>query len=368
MCSGLEHARRGFESFARECFEALRGAEGLKIELVKGSGSRAPDEHVAPTLRRDGVIARSLAGPKGARPFRIEALAFAFGLQPLLLAHRPDVVYLSEWDTARALVRLRRMTRLSYRIVFSNGAPVETGFDGFDLVQELTPAALDWVLERGAERERHTVLPYGFAIPSQLRFVSREARLSLRRRFGLPTDRPVVVSLSALNSSHKRLDYLINEVAALPETRPFLAMAGEPDRETPPIQSLAAERLGRNGYAFMTLPRDQVNDLLDASDVFVLASLYEAQGRVLVEAMSRGLPCVAHESSVVRFALGKWGRSGDLAVSGTLTRLLSEELSLDPEERRNRGQAGHEHVYERFSWDRLTHRYVEFLGSADRLS
>ncbi len=368
VSSGLEHARRGFESFARECFEALRGSDGLEIELVKGSGSRAPGERVVPTLRRDGVIARSLARPRGTRPFRIEALTFAFSLQPLLLAHRPDVVYLSEWDTARALVRLRRVTGLSYRVAFSNGAPVETAFDGFDLVQELTPAALDWVLERGAERERHAVLPYGFEIPPQLCFTSPEARLSIRRRLGLPSDRPVIVSLSALNSSHKRLDYLIDEVAALPEPRPFLVMAGEPDRETPALRSLAAQRLGSQGHTFMTLPRDQVNDLLDASDLFVLASLYEAQGRVLVEAMSRGLPCVAHESSVVRFALGQWGRCGDLALSGILTRLLTEELNLSPEARRDRAQTGHQHVYERFSWDRLTPRYVEFLTSAAGLS
>src|SRR5437764_9168647 len=88
VCSGLDHARRGFESFARECFDALREDPGVHIELVKGSGPRGERERSIPSLRRDRMPARALARVLRVRPFRAEALAFALALQPLLLRRR----------------------------------------------------------------------------------------------------------------------------------------------------------------------------------------------------------------------------------------------------------------------------------------
>jgi glycosyltransferase involved in cell wall biosynthesis len=91
--------------------------------------------------------------------------------------------------------------------------------------------------------------------------------------------------------------------------------------------------------------------------VFTLASLVEAFGRVMVEAMSHGLPCLAHDGPVQRYVLGPHGGFGDLRVRGELTRLLSgeHERSADAAHERNR------FVHERFSWDSLAPRYAELL-------
>lgn len=368
VCSGLDHARRGFESFARECFEALRDDPGLHIELVKGSGPSGFREHSVRSLRRDHAVAQQVGRAVGARPFRLEAVAFAFSLLPLLVRRRPHVVYLSEWDTARVLARVRAITSLRFKLVVVNGGFAAEGFEHLDGVQELTPAAREYVLARGADPWRHVVLPYGFRIAPELRILSATDRLSLRDRLGLPTDRSIVVSIAALNRRHKRLDYVIDEVASLPEPRPFLLMVGEADSETPSLRSLAVDRLGPAGHRFLTVTRDGVTDILNASDLFVLASLVEAQGRVLVEAMAQGLRCIAHDSAVTRFALGEWGVYGDLSQAGSLCRMLRSELVIDPAAGRERAIAAHQHVYERFSWDRLKPRYVEFLTEIARIS
>jgi glycosyltransferase involved in cell wall biosynthesis len=362
VCSGLAHARRGFETFARECFDAMRDAPGIRIELVKGSGLRGPGERAVPTLRRDRSVARGLGRVLGRPPFRIEALAFAMTLSPLIVARRPDVVYLSEWDTARALAAVRSATRQRFKLILSNGGFAETGFEHLDYVQELTPAAFEYVMARGADPRRHSVLPLGFRIPRQLALPSPAARAELRLRRGLPIDRPIILSVAALNRHHKRLDYLIDELARLPEPRPFLLLAGEPEDETPSIRSLATARLGEDGYKMLTVPAEHVVDLYRLSDVFVLASVAEAQGRVLVEAMSHGLPCVAHDSPVMRFALGEHGRFGDFTVPGELGRLLAEPPNLTPHQAR----AAHRHVYGRFSWEQLGPRYVELFQRVAR--
>jgi glycosyltransferase involved in cell wall biosynthesis len=364
VCSGLDHARRGYESFARECFEALRKDPGVEIELVKGSGPAGPGERSIPAMRRDGAIAQKLGRAFDFRPFRLEALAFAFSLQPLLLRRRPDVVYLSEWDTASTLARLRQHTSQRFKLVLCNGGFAVGGFEHLDRVQELTPAARAHVLELGADPARHTVLPYGFGIGAKLAVLSAGDRSALRRRLGLPAERTIVVSVAALNRSHKRLDYLIEEIAAVPAPRPFALMVGEPDAETPALRALAEERLGADGHEFRTVPANRVPELLRASDAFVLTSLAEAQGRAVIEAMAEGLRCIVHESPVMRFAVGEHGSVADLRERGALTRLLArdglEELDQPA------AHARHRYAYDRFSWERLRPRYVELLSDVAR--
>jgi 1,2-diacylglycerol 3-alpha-glucosyltransferase len=250
VCSGLEHARRGYESFARECFDALVGEPELELELVKSSGRPGPREHVVRTLRRDRAPALALGRALRVRPFRLEALAFALSLQPLLTRARADLVYLSEWDTASALARLRPVTGQRFKLLLCNGGFASSGFDHLDHVQELTPTARDHVTSLGADPDRHTVLPLGFRIEPELELPSAPERSALRRALGLPEERRIVLSVAALNRSHKRLDHLIDELATLPEPRPFLLLAGEPDGETPGVRAHAHALLGDTESSF----------------------------------------------------------------------------------------------------------------------
>lgn len=361
MCSGLDHAHRGYESFARECFEHLRDSPDVTIELVKGSGPSAPGETSVRGLRRDRKIARALGRGSGVRPFRLEALAFSLSLQPLLALRRPDVVFMSEWDTARGLAYLKRRLSQTFKLLLCNGGFAESGFEHFDHVQELTPAARDHVLGCGGDPTRHTVLPLGFAIDRDLTLVSDAERSALRSKWQLPARRPILVSVAALNRSHKRLDYLIDEVASVPEPRPFVLVAGAPDAETPAIRRHATEGLGAEHHRLLTVSADEVPELLRASNVFALTSLAEMQGRAVIEAMAQGLPCLVHDSPVMRFAVDDQGWLGDFTRPGSLARLLTREavIGSDSEQATRR----HRFVYNRFSWDSLSPRYVELLSA-----
>ena len=364
-CPGLDHARRGFESFARACFEALRDDPAMRLELVKGTGPRAARERRVPTLTRDAAAARALARRWGRDPFAVEHVSFAASLVPLVAARRPDVVYFSEWHVGRVLAHWRRVSRQRFKLVLNNGGSVPGGFEHLDLVQHLTPGALQWVVDRGADPDRNVYLPYGFDIPRELDRPAGDERRALRERLGLPADRRIVISVAALNRQ-KRIDYLIEEVAALPEPRPFLLVLGQVEEETPPLRALAEERLGADGHSMRTVPREEVRPHLDASDVFVLCSLWEALPLALVEAMGRGLPAIAHEHPVMRYAVGDRGRVGDLERPGVLRELLVaalDDVELAPE----RAAERHRSTHGEFSWDVLRPRYVELFRRAAAL-
>jgi glycosyltransferase involved in cell wall biosynthesis len=361
VCSGLDHARRGFESFARDCFDALRGDPGLDLRLVKATGPPGERERAVPTLTRDAPLARALGRATGREPFRFEQAAFALSLQPELRRTRPDVVYFSEWYTGVALNRLRRINRQDYALVMSNGSMAATGFEPFDRVHQHTTPAYEHVLAHGADPTRQLMLPVGFELPATV--VDAEERRALRDRLDLPRDRPVLISTAALNRWHKRLDYVIEEVASLPEARrPYLLLVGQPEPETEDLRRLARERLGEEGHSFRTVPRPEVDALLRASDLFVLASLAEGLPRGLVEAAAHGLPCLAHDYPIARFALGPHGRLADMTQSGALAALV--DTSLDAVEDGAAARAQRQYVYDNFSWDRLTPRYVDMLVGA----
>jgi 1,2-diacylglycerol 3-alpha-glucosyltransferase len=361
-CSGLEHAQRGFESFARECFDALRDEPLLDLELVKGSGPDGDRERSVPVLKRDARLAQALGRAWSHDPLCVEQLAFAFSLQPHILRRKPDVVYFSEWYTGKGLAALRRLNRQNYALVLSNGSMMSSGFEQFDRVHQHTAPAFEFVLGTGADPAKHILLPVAFQMSESAEIPSAEERRALRGQLGLPGDRTIVTSVAALNRYHKRLDYLITEVARLPEPRPFLLLVGQPEAETDGLRSLAQELLGEDGHSIRSVPRREVDSLLDASDLFVLPSLAEGLPRALIEAMIHGLPCLAHDYSVADYALGGHGRLADFTQPGSLAALLEDSATADGDPALARER--HRFVYENFSWDRLAPQYVEMLHGA----
>lgn len=359
LCSGLDHAHRGFESFARECFEALRGDPALDLSLVKATGRAAPGERVVGTLTRDAPVARALGRAWRREAFRVEQVAFGVSVLPLVARERPRTIFLSEWHTALVLAAYRRLSRQRFDLVLCNGTMAVERFGHLDRVQQLTPVALDEALRRGDDPARHVLLPLGFAIDPAAPPLTPAQRDALRTRLDLPVDRPVLISVAALNRHHKRIDYLIEEVARLGQPRPFLLLVGQAEAETAGIRRMAADRLGRDGHSIRTVAHERVGELLRAADVFVLASLGEGLPRALIEALGAGLPCLAHDYEVTRFALGPHGALGDLSRTGGLAALLADQITRGDDG--GASLARRRFAFQRFGWERLRPRYVELL-------
>jgi 1,2-diacylglycerol 3-alpha-glucosyltransferase len=358
-CSGLGRVRRGYEAFMQSCFERLRRESSVEVWLFKGGGHPGRRERVLPHLPRGGVAARLLGELTRRGPYVVEQISFAAMLLPELHRLQPHVVYYCDPAIGRLLWQWRRVSGETYRLLFHNGGPHPPPFACCDHVHQLTPLAAQDALAAGHPAERQTLLPCGFELGPTPRRLAPAERRSLRVALDLPADRRVVLGVGALNRGHKRMDYLIAEVAGLGPPRPFLLLLGEVESETPAVRATAELLLGHDGFALRTVGREEMDAYYRAADVFALASLQEAFGLAYVEALAHGLACVAHDHPVARFVMGGEGVVADLRERGALTRQLHAALALPDSDARR--AARHQSVADRFGWARLLPGYLAML-------
>ena len=359
VCSGLGHVHRGFESFTRECFDALRHDPRLDLRLFQGRGEATDRERTLWCLKRTGLAAKAL-GKVLRDPYYVEQLSFTFALLPSLRRLRPQVVYYSDGAIGNWLWRLRPRLGLNYKLLLSNGGPLgPPGFPRIDHVHQISQAFYDESAAAGRSPATQTLIPYGFEIDREFLPPSPEEKAALRSRLNLPLDRPLVLSVGAINRSHKRMDYLIRETASLSEPRPYLLLLGNREAETPEIESLMRKLLGADHAQIRTVAHDAVCDYYRAADLFALCSLKEGFGRVFGEALAVGLPCLAHDGPVQRAVLGRSGTFVDVQVAGAMSNAIAGALqspfSVDAAVSRHRD------AYERLSWDKLAPRYVDMI-------
>ncbi len=189
----------------------------------------------------------------------------------------------------------------------------------------------------------------------------RAAAGEIRARFDLD---PPVVGFVGRMLHQKGVDLLIRAVASMREPRPALVLIGDgPDREA---FARLAEELGigsRTRFVPM-VAHDQVPALLASIDSLVLPSRTtprwkEQFGRVLIEGMAAGCVVVGSSSGAIPEVLGDAGLVFPEEDADALRRAL-ERLYGEPglaDALRVRGRA---RVRERFTWEAIASRVVDF--------
>ena len=110
--------------------------------------------------------------------------------------------------------------------------------------------------------------------------------------------------------------------------------------------------------------RNDVFDLLNASDMFILPSRLEGLPISILEAMSQRLPVIAtNVGGIPELVIdGETGilipPNDPLALAEAMKRMIS-----DPDMRRRMGEAGYQRVASEFSFERMTRQYEELYLS-----
>lgn len=350
VCTGLGHVYRGYERFTLDLFNLIR--DDLDITLFKGAppslnGHEKTVWHLPNHHRLYKLLHLK-------NPYFYQQLSYAAFLIPELKKGRYSLVHYSEPALGNLLYHARRIFGLHYRLLYSNGIGLSPAHCRRpDHLHELTELYSKEAAAAGIPAEKITTIPYGF---NSRNFLMKNHKLALRSKYGIPEDKIVVLSVAAVNRSHKRIDYLLNEFSRL-DDRFFLIMAGQIEDES--LVKTAEEALPMR-HRFIRIPFDRIPELYAASDYFVHTALVEGFCLALVEAMCAKLPIFAHDSPHFRWILGSNAGLSDLSIPGNLAKELQANEGHD-EKTLNARQLM---AVRRFDWDNLKNRY---LAMYDRL-
>lgn len=332
VSSGLGNTNRGFEISTARWYEALREHTQLDVRLY--CGGEYPGGKRLWNFPRDSAWTlpfRILPFASEQRRWELcygaEQVSFWSALNFELIDWRPDIVWVKDVPLAHMLIPSRHVFGLDYKLIFANGGMLKPDtYENFDVIQQISLQAYDESLAHGIPRQRMELISNCFPP-----FAFNETRESTRRKLGYGDNDIVVICVAAWNRYHKRIDYLLNEVAQIPDSRVKLLLCGAPEVDSRELQSLGAEKLGRR-VKWLTVEPQVVPEMLQAADIFVLPSLRESLGNALVEAALCGLPIITHPHSGAQFAIQDEYWMTDLSQPGSLTQRLSQ-LIYEPAEK-----------------------------------
>lgn len=274
---------------------------------------------------------------------------------------KPDLIFYSDSNLGFQLYRWRQQIGVPYKLLFSNGGPCSPPFDRTDFVHQVSPLYRQQALQAGESANKHILVPYGINIPHDDLFLNAQEIQHLRQKLGLPLNRKIVISVGAIDSnSHKRMDYVVNEIAMMPEARPYLLLLGHIPPEGQSIIEQAHRQLGSNNFTARSVSYQEVSQYYQIADVFTLASLSEGFGRVFLEALMHGLPCIIHDHPVMRYVIGSYGTFVDLSIKGNLANGLSKLLSNHSSSHEQKIER-RQYVENTFSWTTLAPEYLEMF-------
>lgn len=357
VCSGVGRVHRGYERFVADLYELLE--EDIDITLFKGGGRASRNEIVIPSLSRDGWLARvpAIATSSIRSPYHYECMSFAVGLIFHLLRSRFDIVHYIDPPLGNYLWHFRRIFRLHFNMLYANAVGMSPEhYQRADHVQHWTVLQYEEAIEFGLDAENMTVAPPGVHFDS---FRNRQEKQVLRSKYDLPQDKHIVLAVAAVNRHHKRIDYLIHEMASLGSSCFLLVVGHVEDRS---LFDLADELLGGD-CRFSYVAPQSIRDLYSLADVFVLTSLEEGFGIAVVEAMCAELPVIAHQSPHFQWLVGDQQCLVDMRVQGALASRITDlcndkGLSVKIRERNATS------ARKRFDWFRQKNQYMRMYQQA----
>ena len=220
----------------------------------------------------------------------------------------------------------------------------------------LTSVEAENLVRLGVPSDRIRIIPNG---------------VDLKEFAGLPPRRPngdttELLFVGRCYPRQKGLEYLVKALPFLRSRESIrLTIVGEDWGGVAMLQSLARALGVERQIAFRgALPRDEVIQAYASADIFVLPSLFEPFGIVLLEAMAAGLPVVASAVGGIVDVVAD-GKTGLLVPPGKPMALAAglEQLISDSSLRARMAEEARRRV-SGYSWDLIVPRIVEVYREA----
>ena len=208
------------------------------------------------------------------------------------------------------------------------------------------------------------IVPNGVDIE---KFKPTENVEAAKRQFGL-TSEPCVLFVGSL-IPRKGLPFLVEAAKKIvkQQAQTKFLIVGEGPMKSPITNAVEAAHLSGNFMFLGNLKEDALAATYGCADVFVLPSIQEGQGIVLLEAQAAAVPVVAFDVGGVNEAVRN-GETGLLVTRGSIEELADAVLRLlsDKTLRAKMGGNGRRFISETFTWDicaqKMLKVYQEALG------
>ena len=201
----------------------------------------------------------------------------------------------------------------------------------------------------GVNPNKIQIVPNGVDIEA---FKPSKNQTALKQQFNLGTG-PSVLFVGNL-IPRKGLLFLVKAAKVIVKQQPdtkFL-IAGEGPLKNQLISSIKEENLSSNFTFLGRIEEKLLPSLYNCSDVFVLPSIQEGQGIVLLEAQASGKPVVAFDIGGIREAVQN-GETGLLVNPGESDALAEALIKLlnDKTMHEKMGANGRKFIVENYTWD-----------------
>jgi glycosyltransferase involved in cell wall biosynthesis len=270
----------------------------------RARSAKATVLHVQPTDRRRQRVERIEDVIEERRPELVHTTLFEADVAGRVAAARRHVPVVSSVVNLAYSPDHRRAPGLRpHRVLLAQATDVATA----QLVRRFHTNAASLVAPMSkrllVSRRRFDVVPRG-RDDEVLGTRTSRRRADARARLDLSDDTPTVLA-AARHEHQKGLDVLLDAVASVRRTHPdiVLLLAGRDGNRTAALR-YQTTRLGLDDNVRFLGARNDVPDLMVASDVFVLPSRWEGLPGAVIEAMALETPTIATDLPGVREVLG----------------------------------------------------------------
>jgi len=287
-------------------------------------------------------------------------------LRNLIKSVKPDVVH-SHMVHANILARLVRLSSVIPRLICTAHNTNEGGWLRMlayrvthrlaDVTTNVSQQAVAVFEDKGAV-PRGTMLAVTNGIDTERFKPSMTSRYSMRSQNGIDNSTKVVIAIGRLNEA-KDYPNLLRAYAGVlkfhENTR--LWIIGDGPLKSTLMQQASDLRISDNVTFFGI--QQNVEDWLNAADVFVLSSAWEGFGLVVAEAMACEKVVVATDAGGVKEVLGEGGFLVPTRTSALLAEALLKALRLPPPKVLDLGLQARNRVVANYSIDGAVKRWLE---------
>lgn len=326
LSSGLGHIPRGIEVWS-ENLATLLDKKGMNVTLFKGGGKKQKRfEKVIPCISMNSRLLTSYEVINWGMRYAIQQYSFLILTFPSLKNY--DIIQTSEYFIGKLLYKAKKYGLVSGEILFTDGSIFNLNLlRGFKYVHETSNYYVSQANELNIDTSKWFVIPHFVNTD-----IFRPSKNNLKKSLSIPDNAFVILSVGAVGDEIKRMSWLIDEIKLFQssnlEFEVHLIIVGSRESSADDIIRYGEKRL-ENIHFLFNIPHNEMTDVYNTADVFVLCSLIERFGLVFIEAMACGVPTIGHIFPVTKYIIGNGGDCIDMTKMEELSNTLRKYLDIE---------------------------------------